>query len=102
MVWRGGSTGMRLTRALTFLTLIVTAIGRVSAADGPNAITGTAVDAQGLPLPGVTATLRPAAGTTGEPQEMTTDAEGRFTFEALTPGTYALVLALGGFDDKTF
>jgi hypothetical protein len=92
---------MRLTRALAFLLVTIGAIGRVFAADGPTTISGVAVDAQGLALPGVTVTLRAAGGQT-DPQEQITDAEGRFAFEALMPGTYSIVLSLSGFEEKGY
>jgi carboxypeptidase family protein/TonB-dependent receptor-like protein len=74
---------------------------RVDAADEALAISGVAVDAQGLALPGVTVTLT-AVGAPTEPQEQMTDAEGRFAFGALAPGTYSVALSLSGFEDKRF
>src|SRR5262245_5940697 len=90
---------MRLARALTFFFLIA-CVGRAYGAD-PTAITGVALDAQGLALPGVTVTLK-ADGAPSDPQEQITDAEGRFTFGELAAGSYTVVLSLSGFADKTF
>jgi len=92
---------MSVKRAFLYLVLFIAAIARVSAADAPS-IAGVAVDAQGLALPGVTVTVTPAAKPDAEPQLQVTDGEGRFTFDALEPGIYAVVLSLPGFDDKTF
>ena len=92
---------MRSTRAFAIF-LLIAGIGRAYAADGPNAISGIAVDAQGLALPGVTVTLKTAGEAQSDPQEQITDADGRFTFDALTPGTYSVVLSLSGFEDKKF
>ena len=90
---------MRLTRALGLIVLLFAAVARVAAADGPAAIAGIAVNAQGLALPGVTVTASTAQG---EPQVQVTDGEGRFTFDALAPGAYSVVFSLSGFDDKKF
>jgi len=59
------------------------------------AIVGTVTDEEGTPLPGVTVTL------TGPnimgPRTAITDAEGRYRFPALPPGTYVVKVELEGF-----
>lgn len=54
---------------------------------------GTVVDEQGSALPGVTMTLTGTSGTTVQ----VTDAQGRFRFPSLGPGTYSLRAELEGF-----
>jgi len=56
-------------------------------------LTGRVADATGLPLPGVTVTVRG----TDMHRTFTTDAEGRFRFLALAPGDYQLTSTLEGF-----
>ncbi len=92
---------MRLVKLFGLIALLIAAAGRVHAADGTAAITGVALDAQELALPGVTVTLK-AVGGEGDPQEQITDGVGRFTFTDLAPGTYTVVLSLSGFEEKTF
>jgi Carboxypeptidase regulatory-like domain/TonB dependent receptor/TonB-dependent Receptor Plug Domain len=85
------------------IVLVLIAAARISAfaaaVDESTSITGTAVDAQGLALPGVTVTLKLPAAPQVEPAIQVT---GRFTFDGLAPGTYALTLSLDGFAEKTF
>jgi len=62
-------------------------------------ITGTVVDQDGNPIPGVTVTL---LSTAGAPMQAVTSAEGVFRFLALPPSTgYALKAELEGFKTKT-
>ena len=56
-------------------------------------LTGRIIDAQQLPIPGVTVTVAGPQGT----QEITTDAEGRFRVPFLTPGIHTLRATLAGF-----
>lgn len=56
-------------------------------------ILGTVVDKDNAALPGVTVTLSGP----GAPQTDVTDAQGRFRFASLTPGTYSLRAELAGF-----
>lgn len=63
-------------------------------ADTPS-IRGRIIDPSGLPLPGVTVTLRSAAG---EQTSTTTDIEGEFTFEAIPPGRYDLQASMDAFE----
>lgn len=54
---------------------------------------GSVTDDQGEALPGVTTTLTGD----GPPQLQVTDAEGKFNFPELAPGTYVLSAELEGF-----
>src|SRR5215467_4678583 len=54
---------------------------------------GTVVDEQGSALPGVTVTV--SGG--GAPQVQVTDAQGKFHFVGLSPGSYQLKAELEGF-----
>jgi len=58
-------------------------------------IRGRALDTSGAVLPGVTVTLTSPVLIT--PKTAITDAQGGYTFPALTPGTYAVTFELGGF-----
>jgi len=59
---------------------------------------GTVVDDQGAPLPGVTVT----AGGQGAPIVQVTDAQGRFRFPSLSPGSYRLDAQLEGFSSVEY
>lgn len=63
---------------------------------GSSAIHGQVVDDQGSPLPGVTMTL--LSGT--NPLVQITDAQGRFRFVTLPPGSYMLKAELEGFSTQ--
>ena len=57
-------------------------------------IEGTVLDAEGMPLPGVTVTLTSSQG----PRTKTTDADGRFVFAQLSTDMYGLRAQLPGFN----
>jgi hypothetical protein len=56
-------------------------------------ISGRVVDAQGLPVPGATITVSGSQGT----KTTVSDGDGRFTVPFLTPGRFAVRVALHGF-----
>jgi len=62
-------------------------------------VTGRVIDATGAALPGVTVTATNTK--TGFSRSVVTDAEGRYTFPALPPGTYNVVAELSGFTTVT-
>jgi carboxypeptidase family protein len=74
--------------------------GAATAADRP-ALTGTAVDASGAALPGVTVTLTPVGPQAAEPALQITNESGAFGFDEVGPGTYAVTFALDGFRQQT-
>jgi hypothetical protein len=73
--------------------LLLAAGGSALAQLQTGALFGTVVDDQGNPLPGVTVTL---TGPT-TPQVQETNAQGRFRFPTLSPGTYDLKTELEGY-----
>src|SRR5262245_1074245 len=93
---------MRMLGIILALTIVARLTAYAAAADASTSIVGTAVDAQGLALPGVTATLAAPAAPQAEPQIQVTDGTGRFEFTDLAPGRYTITLALDGFAPKTF
>jgi uncharacterized protein YfaS (alpha-2-macroglobulin family) len=64
--------------------------------NGRAEIDGTIVDVTGAVVPGATVTVRMLAG--GETRTAHSDAEGRFTLAALTPGKYRMEIASPGFE----
>jgi hypothetical protein len=83
-------------RSLLIVTLIVAA-GCLAPllADTPS-VRGLVVDPSGLPLPGVTVTLRQSGDDTAT--ITTTDNTGSYTFDDLRPGRYDLGASLDGFN----
>src|SRR5688572_4161166 len=77
------------------LLVIASTATRVEAQGAGAGIEGTAMDAQGAALPGVTVTLRNEE--TGVMRTATSDAEGRYRLPSLPPGRYALKAELPGF-----
>jgi hypothetical protein len=67
-----------------------------AAAQGVGALGGTAVDASGAVLPGVTVTLS-NPGTIGGNQEIVTNERGAYQFTGLVPGRYSVRAVLVGF-----
>ncbi|HEX4496839.1 MAG TPA: TonB-dependent receptor [Thermoanaerobaculia bacterium] len=82
----------RLALVVAVLLLALTALP-VLAQDQTGDLYGTALDEQKQPLPGVTVTVTGV----GAPQVQQSDAQGKFRFLKLYPGSYALKAELEGF-----
>ena len=81
-------------RCVGVLTAIfLSCAGLALAQDTTGTLTGRIIDAQQLPMPGVTVSVAGPKGT----QETATDAEGRFRVPFLTPGSYTVRATLDGF-----
>jgi iron complex outermembrane recepter protein len=86
-------------RISTFAVAFVLAtLGFAWAQTGTGRVTGVVSDPQGLATPGVTVTLTSG---TGAIRTTVTDADGRFVFESLTPGSYEVSFELSGFSAQT-
>jgi outer membrane receptor protein involved in Fe transport len=81
-------SGMVLAAVLSLATAAFTQQAR-------SALSGIVVDPAGLPLPGVTVSVRNVA--TGISRETVTAETGRFVFNSVTPGTYDATFALASF-----
>src|SRR6187551_1183492 len=79
-----------LVRALVIAAAI---ISPVSAQTPAGSISGHIIDSTSLSLPGVTVTLQGADAT----KSFVTEADGRYRFLELAPGSYKLTFALQGF-----
>jgi hypothetical protein len=84
---------MRQRIVVLALGVALLSVGSLAAQETTGQIEGRIVDAQALPVPGVTVT---ATGPQGEKIAIT-DTEGRFTVPFLTPGVYQLRAELQGF-----
>ena len=85
---------LKSLKALFFAMLAVAAVAMPALAQAPvAAVTGHVTDATGLPLPGVTVTLQGV----DIRQTFVTDAEGRYRFLDLAPGSYTMKSELPGF-----
>jgi iron complex outermembrane receptor protein len=85
----------RLPKAAAWSVWILTCalwLSEPAAAQRPGRLTGSVKDATGLPLVGVTMTVRGAVERFAQ-----TGPDGRFAFHDLPPGEYELVAALPGF-----
>ena len=81
-------------RQSTFVLIVALMLARaVSAQQTTGTITGSALDAQSLAVPGATVTLTGPQGS----KTTTTDEQGHFTFPFVTPGSYAVRVELQGF-----
>ena len=86
----------RLLPVLTLAALATLGItGHAQVAD-TSALTGTAVDANGHPLPGTTVTITRSADP-AESRSTVTDDRGRYQFSQLPVGTYDVTFGLMGF-----
>ncbi len=84
---------------LALLVLLVAAIGASAQTLDRGAVHGFVYDTSGSPIPAVKVALTSPA--TGLKRELTTNAEGGYDFEALTPGQYTLVFESGNFATYT-
>jgi len=84
---------------LALLVLLVAAFGASAQTLDRGAVHGFVYDTSGSPIPGVKVVLTSPA--TGLKRELTTNAEGGYDFEALTPGQYTLVFESGNFATYT-
>ncbi len=95
---------MRQTRILTrsalaFVLFIIMAAAAYAAPDATDQIQGTIKDALGRPLGGASLTLKsPDETVMGKAQS---DADGRFVFSGVVPGTYAVLAEKPGFETGT-
>src|SRR4026209_1599179 len=85
---RNGSSGIFL---LLFLALAIPVRGQTPSGE----ISGTVVDASGLPVPGVTITLSNVA--TNVVRTVQTNESGLYVITAIPPGTYDMKAELSGF-----
>src|SRR5438552_11738461 len=93
---------MRLRTIAVSLALLVVGLGGVVVAvtaQATGTVAGIAKDALGRPLSGVQLRLEATDGRVAG--RTTTDAQGRFTFTGVAPGTYAIVGERSGFDTAT-
>src|SRR5882672_11184505 len=84
---------------LALLVLLLAALGTSAQTLDRGAVHGFVYDASGSAIPGVKVTLTSPA--TGLKREITTNADGGYDFEALTPGQYILVFESGNFATYT-
>jgi|CXWL01.1.fsa_nt_gi hypothetical protein len=89
-----------LRRAIVLAGAMLLATHAVSLAQASSgALQGTAMDASGAVLPGVTVTA--TNGETGLVRVDTTGGDGSYRFPSLPPGTYQVVFELSGFSTVT-
>ncbi|HJZ71313.1 MAG TPA: TonB-dependent receptor [Vicinamibacterales bacterium] len=88
---------MSITRPSPILVLLIILLAapRHAAAQDTGTISATVVDASGQVLPGAAVTLTNDA--TGASRTMVSNERGEFTFRAVQPGTYTVVVELSGF-----
>src|SRR5258708_1121925 len=84
---------------LALLVLLLAALGASAQTLDRGAVHGFVYDTSGSPIPGVKVVLTNPA--TSLKRELTTNAEGGYDFEALTPGQYTLVFESGNFATYT-
>lgn len=82
------------TRNLCVLLVLIAFLVPAAYADGTGSITGTVVDAEGSPLPGVSVTV---SSLDGMSKRGYTDAQGKFNIGGLAAGTYDVSVELSGF-----
>ena len=84
---------MQIRTMAAAIALLLGIVTTGFAQETTGAVRGRVVDAQGLPVPGVTVTVTGPQGA----QTAVADSEGRFNFPFLTPGTYGVRAELPGF-----
>ena len=84
------------TPASVVVLCIACIVVGVSAAEQPGQITGVVLDVTNGVLPGVSVRL---GGAPSGPQQVQTDARGRFAFTGLSPGVYRVSVYLNGFGE---
>src|SRR3989449_5371244 len=80
---------------LVVVVALAGAFARPAHAQNTGVLEGTITDEQGGVMPGVTVTLRNTE--TGVERTVITEADGKYRFPALQPGTYSLTTTLQGF-----
>jgi iron complex outermembrane receptor protein len=85
-------------RWATSLLLVLLATNSGTAQSRSVTVSGTVSDTTGGALPGVTVTLAARPG--GGARTSVTNADGRYAFEGVPPGDYALQAALSGFGSR--
>ena len=83
---------MRVRTMAALFAIMFAAVSAVFAQETTGAVRGRIQDAQGLSIPGVTVTVTGPQGS----QTAVTDADGRFNFPFLTPGTYSVRAEFAG------
>src|SRR4030095_3740796 len=78
---------------------VVLSASPVAAAELP-ALTGQVVDSSQGVLPGTTVTVVPKEQPAAEPLVQVSDADGKFQFEGLAPGSYTVTFSMPGFDEQ--
>ena len=96
--WGGGVYARRASALLLALLVTFVASGPLLAQGDFGVIEGTAVDEQGVALPGVTVTLRNQAS--GVSRVVVTAVDGRFRLPAIPPGKYLIKAELSGFSTQ--
>jgi hypothetical protein len=89
----------RKNAILAVLVLLVAVFGASAQTLDRGAVHGFVYDTSGSAIPGVKVTL--TSPSTGLSRDLTTDADGGYDFEALTPGQYTLVFESGNFATYT-
>jgi hypothetical protein len=87
---------VRLSRlALGTLTMVVALAGAASAQESTGSLTGTVTDVTGAVIPGATVTVTGA----GVHQSATSNGQGEYSVQGLSPGAYTLTVSRPGFKD---
>jgi hypothetical protein len=91
-----GARATALTRTISIaVAILLMTIGGAAAQGTTAAISGFVTDESKSALPGATVTIKDTE--TGQTRVLTTDEQGRYRADALSPGKYALTVELSGF-----